>query len=96
MALTFKEFNIWAEFRAWQGGADVGVRGNELISSFPTKMEWMMVRGEGECGLPVAGREKQKMDSDGKISKGFFWMGTPSVIFIFCPLFTACEVFVPR
>ena len=39
MAFTFKEFNIWAEFTAWQGDAVVGVRGNELISPFPTKME---------------------------------------------------------
>lgn len=30
---------IWAEFRTWQGGAVVGVRGNELIRPFPTKME---------------------------------------------------------
>lgn len=29
----------------------------------------MMVTVELEYGLPVAGREKQKMDSDGKISK---------------------------
>ena len=34
-----------------------------------------MVRVEGECGLLVAGREKQKMDGDGKISKDFFGWG---------------------